>query len=499
MHIQVLEQSMNDVVSDIAIVPVFENEEAELGSIAAAFNKIMDNKVYSLIQDGEIQGKFAQTTVIHNFERSEVRKALLIGAGKRNELTGSKIRQLAAIALQNCRKCRAKKVAVAIGDFTASSRVDHAKAAQALAEGAILGSYTFEYYKSTADDQAVHIEELNILAPVEAGESVRKSILLAKTYAEATNFARDLVNQPGNAMTPGIMADRAMRVAERNGLQIYVLEREDMEREGMGALLAVSQGSIQPPKLIVLKYMGNPQAETIAFIGKGVTFDSGGISLKPSNGMGEMKTDMAGGAAVIGALKGISELKPKVNVLGIIPATENMPAGNALKPGDIVRSLSGRTIEIITTDAEGRLILADAITYAKQLGAKKVIDVATLTGACVVALGTVASGVVTNNQSWCQTVLAAADQADEKMWQLPNFPEYKEQIKGVLADLKNSGGKHAGTITAGLFLGEFAEDIPWVHIDIAGTASVEKPHGCPVKGATGTAVRTLIQVALNAE
>ncbi len=499
MHIQVLAQSITEVVSDIAIIPVFENEGAELGSNAAVFDKTMDNKILSLIQDGEIQGKFAQTTVIHNFERANVKKTLLVGAGKRNELTGSKIRQLAAVALQNCRKCRAQKVAVAIEDFAAPPQLEQAKAAQAWVEGAILGSYTFEDYKSTVDDQAVTPEEMVILAPVAAGESLRKSVLWAQKYAEATNFARDLVNQPGNAMTPGIMADRAMRVAERNGLQVHLLEREDMEREGMGALLAVAQGSTQPPKLIVLKYVGDPRAETIAFIGKGVTFDSGGISIKPTEGMGEMKTDMAGGAAVIGALKAISELKPKVNVLGIIPATENMPAGNALKPGDIVRSLSGKTIEIITTDAEGRLILADAIIYAKQLGAGKLIDVATLTGACVIALGTVASGVVTNNQSWCQAVLAAADQADERMWQLPNFPEYKEQIKGVLADLKNSGGKHAGSITAGLFLSEFAADTPWVHIDIAGTASTEKPHGCPVKGATGVAVRTLIQVALNAE
>ena len=499
MHIQVLEQSMADIVSDIAIIPVFENEEAELGSNAAAFAKIRDNKVYSLIHDGEIQGKFAQTTVVHDFEKPNVKKALLIGAGKRNELTSSKIRQLAAVALQTCQKCRAKKLAVAIGDFTIPAQVNDAKATQAFVEGAILGSYTFDYYKSTATDQAMNIEELIVLAPDDAGESVRKSILLAKASAEATNFARDLVNQPGNSMTPGIMADRAMRMAERNGLQIHLLERKDMEREGMGALLAVAQGSTQPPKLIVLKYMGNPQAETMAFIGKGVTFDSGGISLKPSDGMGEMKTDMAGGAAVIGALKAISELKLKVNVLGIIPATENMPAGNALKPGDIVRSMSGKTIEIITTDAEGRLILADAISYAKQLGAKKLLDVATLTGACVIALGTVASGVITNNQSWCQMVLVAADQADEKMWQLPNFSEYKEQIKGAFADLKNSGGKPAGTITAGLFLSEFAENTPWVHIDIAGTAVTEKPHGCSVKGATGIAVRTLIQVALNAE
>ena len=297
-------------------------------------------------------------------------------------------------------------------------------------------------------------------------------------------------------MTPTKMAWHAGEIAKQYGLELSVLEREDMKNNGMGALLAVAQGSIEAPKLIVLKYLGNPgEQEIVAYVGKGITFDSGGISLKPSQNMDEMKGDMAGGGAVLGAMLAIAQLKPKINIVAIVPCTENMPSGSAYRPGDIITSMSGKTIEVVNTDAEGRLILADAITYAKKLGATKIIDVATLTGACVVGLGSFYSGVITNNRDWLEKITTAARQTGEKMWELPNDEEYLGQIKSSIADLKNSGGRPGGAITAGLFIGRFAGKTPWVHIDIAGTSDTDKEKGYNLKGGTGVGVRTLIQLA----
>jgi leucyl aminopeptidase len=497
MDIKILNQSIQDIQCDMVIVNVFEDVD-KLHGAAQSLDRSIGCNISMLVNDGEIRGKFGEITVIHNFDRFPAKKIMLIGLGKQKEFTLDKIRQVGAIALQHCRKCCAKKVATVVHG-AGEGKFDPEEAAQALTEGILLGLYKFDAYK-TNKEKDVAIEELIIIE----NDSDKINAIIAgtkkgKILAEATNFTRDLVNHPGNFMTPRILADKATLVAETYGLDISILERADLEREGMGAMLAVAQGSDEPPKLIVIKYSGDPGAEVIALVGKGVTFDSGGISIKPSEGMGEMKEDMAGGATVIGCMMAIGMLRPKMNVTGIIPATENMPGGNALKPGDIITTMSGKTVEIITTDAEGRLILADAITFAKQLGAKKIIDIATLTGACVVALGNVASGIITNNKEWCAEVLSAAGHAGERVWELPNFPEYKEQIKGVLADLKNSGGRHAGAITAGVFISEFAEDTPWVHIDIAGTASTAKPNAYYVKGATGVGVRTLAQLVLNLE
>lgn len=500
LNIHVRKQPVLSIASDMVIVFAFEGDPPELAAETQALDMAMGHKIASLISDGEIRGKFGDITVIHNFDHGTVKKVMVIGAGKKNELCCDKIRQLAALASQHCRKCRALKVVIPLAGVAVQPQFDRTDVSQALVEGALLGLYTFGSYKSRQDELPGSLEELIVVENDAASiDLVGKGIHKARIFAEATNFARDLVNHPGNFMTPNILADRATYVAENCGLKIFILERSDMEREGMGALLAVAQGSKEHPKLIIMQYICDPQAETVAFVGKGITFDSGGISIKPSEGMGEMKNDMAGGAAVIGAMLAIGKLRPRVNIIGIIPATENMPGGNALKPGDIITSMAAKTIEIVTTDAEGRLILADAITYARHLGVNKIIDVATLTGACAVALGTVASGIISNDQAWCRTVLHAAAQAGERMWALPSYPDYKEQIKGVLADLKNSGGRHAGAITAGIFLSEFAEDTPWVHIDIAGTATKAKPQGYYVKGATGVAVRTLAQLALNLE
>jgi len=497
MDIQVLNQAIDNVKCDMAIVYVFEESKVLVGA-AETINRSINNRISELMKEGEVRGKYGEMTVIHNFAQFAARKVLVVGLGKQTDFNLDRVRQTVATALQHCRKCCAKKVVTTLCGFENEFEIEAVSAA--VAEGGLLGLYTFDFYKSKKE-QDILVEEFWIAEHDEHKISkIKAGVRKGKIFATATNFARDLVNHPSNFMTPVILADRACFIAEQYSLNISILEKVDLEREGMGGMLGVAQGSEEPPKLIVLKYNGNPSSQDmIALIGKGVTFDSGGISIKPSGGMEEMKEDMAGGATVVGAMKAIGMLRPKVNVVGIIPAVENMPSGKAFKPGDIITTLAGKTIEIMTTDAEGRLILADAVTFAKQLGATKIVDIATLTGACVVALGHVTSGIVSNNSKWSERVLTAANQVGEKMWELPNFDEYKEQIKGVLADLKNSGGRHAGAITAGLFISEFAEDTPWVHIDIAGTASTDKAKGYNLKGATGVGVRTLTQLILNLE
>ena len=318
-----------------------------------------------------------------------------------------------------------------------------------------------------------------------------------RIIAEANNLARDLINEPANYMTPSDLAKVAEKLAKTHGLGLTVLNREQIEKEGMGALLGVAQGSSQPPKLIVLSYKGHKKSSnTMGFIGKGITFDSGGISIKMSDNMWEMKGDMAGAAATMAALTAIAQLKPKVNVTAIIPATENLPGGKALKPGDILKAMNGKTIEVVNTDAEGRLILADALGYAVKQGLSPLVDIATLTGACHIALGDICSGILGNSQELIDKVVKAGAAAGERLWQLPMYEEYKEQNKSEVADIKNSGGRWGGAITGAQFLSEFVGDKPWAHIDIAGTFITSKEHGYLVKGATGVGVRTLVNFAL---
>jgi leucyl aminopeptidase len=328
--------------------------------------------------------------------------------------------------------------------------------------------------------------------------ALEKGCWKGKINAEATIQARNMVNEPSNMLTPAVMAETAGQLAQKNNLKIKVLEREEMLSLGMGGLSGVSQGSQQPPKFIVLTYKGKDNDEIdIALVGKGITFDSGGISIKPSENMGDMKGDMAGGAAVIGAISAIAQYKPEINVTAIIPATENMPGGTALKPGDVITLMNGKTAEIISTDAEGRLILADGLSYAGKMGAKRMIDVATLTGACSIALGNVCTGAFSNNQQLVDQVIAAGRDAGECIWQMPMNEEYKEQNQSLVADIKNTGGRLGGAITAACFLGEFVESIPWVHLDIAGTGMLEKDRGYQIRGATGVTVRTLINLVLS--
>ncbi|MDO8491690.1 MAG: leucyl aminopeptidase, partial [Dehalococcoidia bacterium] len=371
--------------------------------------------------------------------------------------------------------------------------------AQAIAEGAVLGLYTFKKHQTKDKNNGKELTELLVVDREQASlPELERGIARGSIIAEATNLARDMVNEPANFMTPTHMADAARKVAAEQGLEVTVLGPEEIKALNMGGLLGVAQGSAQPPCFIILRYRGNPGSKnTLGLVGKGLTFDSGGISIKPSERMEEMKTDMSGGAAVIAAMKAIAQLKPKINVTGLVPATENLPDGKAYKPGDVLKAMNGKTIEIISTDAEGRVILADALVYARKEGLSPVVDAATLTGACVVALGHVCSGAFTNNQPFLEKVSKAAEVAGERAWQLPMYDDYKELNKSDVADMKNAGNRYGGAITAAQFLAEFIEDTPWVHLDIAGTADTDKTKGYQVKGATGVPVRTFVNLALN--
>jgi len=477
------------------IVNLFEGVGQPSGATAAV-DKALDGAITQLIASGEIKGKLGEFTLLHTLGKIPARRVLVAGLGKQPQLTLDRIRGIIAEACRFLQGKGIKRVAT-ITHGAGVGGIEPEKAAQAIAEGSILGLYTFRRH-ITKEPEAGEIEELLI---VERDKSklpqLEKGCATGRVMAEATNFARDMINEPANFMTPSHMAEIARRVAAEYNLECQVLEREQMQELGMGALLGVSQGSRQQPKFILLQYKGDTSSQkTLGLIGKGITFDSGGISIKPSEDMADMKGDMAGGATVMAALRVIAELKPKINVTALIPATENLPSGAALKPGDVLQAMNGKTIEIISTDAEGRLTLADALSYARKLGLSPLVDVATLTGACRVALGDITTGAFTNNKEWLDKVIKAGEEAGEKLWQMPMYEEYKEQNKSEVADIKNTGGRYGGAITAAQFLSEFAEETPWVHLDIAGTSLSSKEKGYLVKGATGVGVRTLVNLAM---
>ncbi len=495
MEVKVVAGDVAKIETGAVILSIFEGGRPEAG--LAAVDKALAGAVSQLISQGEIKGKSGEITLIHTMGKLPATRIVIVGLGKQKELTLDKVRGAVAEVCRFLRKRGVDSAAtVLLGAGTAD--ISRETAALAITEGALLGTYSFRKHM-TKEPGWVEMKGLTILSSDAASlpafeQACNRGIILA----EATNLARDMVNEPANYMTPAQMADAAIKLAETYGLEVSILEREQMKELGMGALLGVAQGSQQPPKFIVLRYKGSNSATTdIALVGKGITFDSGGISIKPSEGMGDMKGDMAGGAAVMAAISAIAQLKLKANVAAIVPATENMPSGSALKPGDIVAQMTGKTIEIVTTDAEGRLILSDALGYARKLGAKYIVDVATLTGACRVALGDIRSGGFSNNQELMDRVIKAGTEAGERIWQMPMDEEYKEQNKSDVADIKNSGGRYGGAITAAQFLAEFVGDTPWVHLDIAGTNLTDKESGYRVKGATGVPVRTLVNLVIS--
>jgi len=494
LEIKVTAGDIAQIEADAIVVNLFEGVE-QPGGATAAVDKALDGAISSLISRGEIKGKFGEVNIVHTLGKLPAGIVAIAGLGKRQDFTVDKIRGVAGEFCRALRKLNCHKIATILHGVGIGN-IELEASAEAIAEGALLGLYSFTKYKKPEYED---IEEMLIVVR-EKGEVpiLEPAIGKGKLIAEATNLARDMVNEPANYMTPSQMAEAAKEIASKYNLEFKLFDREDMEKMGMGALLGVAKGSNQPPKLITLSYKGDEHSKkALGFLGKGITFDSGGISIKPSEGMGEMKDDMAGAAAVMTALGAIAQLKPKINVTAIIPATENLPSGTALKPGDVLKAMNGKTIEVISTDAEGRLILADALSYARKLGLSPLIDLATLTGACRVALGTLYSGLFGNNQDLVDKVLRVAERTGERMWQMPMPEEYKEQNKSEIANVKNTGNRYGGAITAALFLAEFVDDTPWVHIDIAGTASSNKESGYIVKGATGVGVRTLVELALS--
>ena len=496
MEIKVIAGDITKTETGAIILGLFEGMERPDGDLAV-IDEALGGAISQLISQGEIKGKLREVTIIHSLGKLPAARVVVVGLGKKEELSLDKVRTGVGEACRLLQQREISHVAtVALGAGVAGIGRDGV--AQAVTEGALLGIYSFRRHMTKEAEYG----ELKRLTIVEA-DKIKLPLLKqgsdkGRVLAEATKLARDMVNEPANYMTPSRMAEVAASLAKTYGLEVEVLEREQMQKLGMGALLGVTQGSRQPPKFIVLRYRRGDSAQVdLALVGKGVTFDSGGISIKPSEGMGEMKGDMAGGAAVMAALSAIAQLKLRLNVLAIIPCTENLPGGEALKPGDVLTAMNGETIEIISTDAEGRLTLADTLSYANKLGAKRIVDVATLTGSCHVALGDDCSGVFGNNQELVDRLIAASTVAGELMWQLPLYEQAKEQLKSEVADIKNVGGKWGGAITAAHFLAEFAGNTPWVHLDIAGTSLSEKDRGYIVKGATGVTVRTLVNLALS--
>jgi leucyl aminopeptidase len=477
VRVEVTDTPLAEVESDLLAVMLFEGEE--LPEPLAGAPGAEDAK-----------GGYRKTALLHPERPS---RALVVGLGDRDEFEPERARVAAALAAKQASSLQASSLALAGPDSDEGKAV-----AAAMVEGAILASYRFDRFKSKTEDDEEEagngkfLESISVVGDSELGKSVEA----ARVAAEAANRARELQDLPANVVTPSYLADRATTLAkEHESLSSEVLGREEIAEKGMGGLVAVSQGTAEDPRLIVLRYRAEAGGETVGLVGKGVTFDTGGISIKPAGSMHEMKMDMSGAAAVLEAVAAIAELELPVKLVAVIPATENMPSGTAVKPGDIITQLNGKTVEVNNTDAEGRLILADALTYCVQQGADRVVDLATLTGAVIVALGSTYAGLISNDDAWAERVEAAAARTGELAWRLPLHPEYKELTKGTAADLTNASAKRkASTIYAGSFLEEFVDERPWVHLDIAGTAwDVGREY--VGKGPTGYGVRLLVELA----
>jgi leucyl aminopeptidase len=483
---------VNAITTDAVIVGIFEGDGGLVGS-AVELDAALGGIVGDLVSSGEMKGKLNEMHVLHTLGRIRSRLVLVAGMGKQAEWDIDKLRDLAGESVRILRKHRAKSAAFALpGGKEGDLR--HTDFARAVTEGCLLGAYQYKRHM-TKDENGHETDEICVLENDRAlFGAIDKGFEIGRITAGAVMMARDMVNEPANHMTPSHMAEKAREVASRHNLSITVMDRAQMEKEMMGALLGVAQGTSEPPNFIVMDYRGDPQGkEIVGLVGKGLTFDSGGISLKPQEFMSDMKGDMAGGAAVIAAMDAIAHMKLPLNVTALIPATENLPGGRALKPGDVLKASSGKTIEVVNTDAEGRLILADALSYAVKKGLNPIVDLATLTGACHVALGDLYAGLFSNDSALAGRLAKAADSGGEKLWQLPMPEEYRDLNKSDIADIKNSGGRYGGAITAALFLQEFAGETPWAHIDIAGPFMADKTRGVLVKGATGFGVRTLIR------
>jgi len=492
MEFQAVSDSFEKLDVEALAIAVFKDEKANEGLLQKLDNAT-GGLVNSVLEAEEIKGKDGETAFLHVVGRDglKAKRVLLVGVGERDDYASAKWFQLGGTATRTLRNKGLKNIAIVPRSDGADETV-----ASTIVQGAVYGVFEPDKYRTT-DKEKRELEKVTIVIEGADKAAISNGVERGRIVGESMNFTRELANEPGGHLTPTGMAERAREIAGAFGLHIDVLDRDRMEQEGMGSLLSVARGSEEPPALIVLKYTPAEVGEIeglLAFVGKGITFDSGGISLKPGENMELMKYDMTGGATVLGAMRAIAQLKPPIPVLGVVPCAENLPSGKATKPGDVVRAMTGKTIEVINTDAEGRLILADAIAYAKKLGATRILDMATLTGAVSIALGDVNTAILGTDQDFIDEVVKAGAEVGEKFWQLPLDKEYSKQIKSDIADIKNVGGRKAGTITAAAFLKEFADGVSWAHLDIAGTAWGDDAKPYRAKGPTGVAVRTLVRL-----
>jgi leucyl aminopeptidase len=495
----------------LAVVVLNSATDEKPAPVLQSSNPAVQRAAADVLSSGEMTGKIFETVMLHRPPGLKARRLLLVGGGKAENFSSYELRKLVGTAVRFLKPKGIRSFAFLAPEnwagqanpgaqsASAFERGGSADAVKSMVEGAFVGDFDADTYKSDRKDQ--RIDEFTVIAPgTHDGSRLQHALQEARIIGESQNFTRELVNEPGNRMTPSMLAERARKMVQEiapqsDGLSCEIYGADKIKELKMGAFWSVAQGSDEPPALIVINYRpkGAPEKPVLVLVGKGITFDSGGISIKPSDGMEKMKYDMAGGAAMLGAMRAIALLKPKVNVTCIVCATENMPSGRAQKPGDVQIAMSGKSIEIINTDAEGRLVLADGLYYARQLGCTHLIDAATLTGACVVALGYVNAGVFTNDEQMFQRFSKALQRAGEKMWRLPMDEEYKEMIRSGIADIVNSGGRWGGAVTAAMFLKEFVDQTPWIHLDIAGTAWMEEGKAWIAKGPSGIAVRSLVE------
>ncbi len=478
--------------SGCIVAGVFESRK--LSTVAHQIDEVSGGAISSILRRGDLEGKPGQTLLLHNVPNLPSERVLLMGCGKEKEFNENRYRDATAKAVSVLKDTGATEATSYLTEIDVKGRDISWKVRQAV-EVTEAALYRFDQLKSKPDNSRRALRRVVLAVPKRSdlgpGE---QAIREGRAIAEGMKLARDLGNLPGNLCTPAYLAEQAVEIGKQYGLKITVLEKDDMQKLGMGALLSVARGSRQPPKLIVLEYHGGKEGEApVALVGKGLTFDAGGISIKPAANMDEMKYDMCGGASVLGAVKAAAELKLPLNIVGIIPSSENLPDGDANKPGDIVTSMSGQTVEVLNTDAEGRLILSDALTYAERYKPAVVIDIATLTGACVIALGAHASGLLANNDQLAREILGAGKYTHDRAWQLPLWDEYQKQLDSNFADMANIGGREAGTITGACFLARYAKNFKWAHLDIAGTAWKTGKE----KGATGRPVPLLVQFLIN--
>ena len=500
LEIHMESQPFSSISSDAVATYVFSDRVsgdtvARIEGVLAELDRATGGRLKPLADSGELTGKFLEMTLLHYPQGLAAKKLLLVGGGKPEKFTHAELRKIAGAALRYLRVRGVKSFA-----FIARENDQTPAAAQAIAEGLLHAEYDSDKYQTEKKPNRT-MERVSLAGfPASSRSEIEAAIARAKIIGESEIWARDMINDPSNRLTPRILAERAEAMARESGLEIDILDEKRIAELKMGALLGVAQGSAEPPRVIVVRYrpaQKKANSPVLAFVGKAVTFDTGGISIKPANNMEEMKTDMSGGATMLAVIRALARLKPSIEVMAVVPATENMPGGRAQKPGDIQIAMSGKSIEVINTDAEGRLILADAICYARKLGATHLIDAATLTGAIVVALANVHVGAFGTPREFLDRVLDSARAAGEKMWPMPIDDEYEEMIKSKIADIRNTGsGKGGGSITAAWFLKEFAEDTPWVHLDIAGTAWRDDAKPWSASGPTGVAIRTLIDFAM---